>query len=127
MGSELKKYSSLLTDLIQSTSVLHEKASDPGNIHISIASIISVYEDRTTCDVLLDNAIPVYEIRSIIPTTVLNTCSHLVAGDDVLVIYSYPGYTNASIIMKLNKTNKAYTDDKAFEVTNRLNLGLYAI
>lgn len=128
MSSEQKKLDDYIHEFGQSLAILHKKTSDVGNMYISMASINSIQDNRTTCNILLlDKNIEILNVRSAIPTTVLNTCGHLKTGDIVLAIYSYPNYTNASIVAKLNQVNKLYTSDKAFEVTNRLNFSIYAI
>lgn len=127
MPSEIQKQAIDIKYISASLNDLVHRANDSTNMYISIASISSVDDDRTTCDLLLlDKNIVMLNVESIIPCSQLNTIGHLKQEDIVLVMYNYPSFSNANIIAKLNPTNKKYAEDEMFKVTNRLDFSKYA-
>lgn len=127
MASELKKQNDLLKELSLAANETTKAMSDDSNLYFSMASIDSVSEDRTYCNVLL---IPsnksLNNVESIINIQALNSGGHLAVGDMVLVGYKY-NYINPVIISKINKKNSPYTANKNMQLTNRINFGVLGV
>lgn len=106
-------------------SALKNKVNDDNNLLFSQASVTSVSQDRTHCDVLLlDKMAALRNVISTIPCNELNIQGHLVVGDSVLVAYNY-GLSNPIIIKKIS--TGLITSDVNFKLCNRIDLSILTI
>jgi hypothetical protein len=91
------------------------ETTNPANLNFSIAMISSVYEDRSTCDILLlERNTFRKNIPSTIPAEILNAAGHLKNGDIVLITHKGSGM-DCRIIAKLQSTTVSIANDPAIK------------
>lgn len=110
----------IINELTQAVAVLTNKVHAPSNMHLSIANIDSIADDRTTCNITMNNMMSQKNVRSIIPCETLNVTNHLVENDTVLVMHSLPLSNDTCIISRVNNST-TNSSDQAMVVTNKLD------